>query len=58
MDGSGKWILKSAVIGMRGLSGNHGGENVGRYIVGLCDRVGLIGKVQPKVGLSQQFCLP
>jgi hypothetical protein len=46
VDGSGKWSLKSAVVGMRGLSGNHGGKNVGRYIVGLCDRVGLIGKVR------------
>jgi hypothetical protein len=46
VDGSGKWSLKSAVIGMHGLSGNHGGKNMGRYIVGLCDRVGLIGKVR------------
>ena len=48
---SSKWTLKSAVIGMRGLSGNHGGKNLGRYIAGLCDRVGLIGKARPKVRL-------
>jgi hypothetical protein len=45
VDESGKWSLKSAVIGMRGLSGDHGGKNMGRYVVGLCDHVGLIGKV-------------
>ena len=49
VDESEKWSLKSAVIGMRGLSGNHSGKNIGQFDVGLCDRVGLIGKVQSKV---------
>ena len=49
VDESGEWSLKLAVIGMCGLSGNHGGKNARRFFVGLCDRVGLIGKVQSKV---------
>ncbi|KAF7770801.1 hypothetical protein Agabi119p4_6775 [Agaricus bisporus var. burnettii] len=48
-EGSGKWMMRSFVIGLRGLSGNHSGKNLGQYVVGLCDRVGLIGKEKSKL---------
>ena len=36
------WNLKSRVIAFRGISGAHSGDNIGRYFVGLCERVGII----------------
>lgn len=45
----GEWVLESSVIALRGLSGDHGGKNLGRYVAGLCDRVGLIGNKESKV---------
>jgi hypothetical protein len=45
----GEWVLEARVIALRGLSGNHGGKNLGRYVVGLCDRVGLMGNDWSKV---------
>lgn len=44
-----KWVLKSAVIGLKGIVGTHKGDNLGRYIVGLCDRVGIMSKTHSKV---------
>jgi hypothetical protein len=35
------WKLRAEVIGFKGVSGTHGGENLGRYAVGLLDRVGM-----------------
>ena len=45
----GIWTLKSAVIGFRGISGGHDGENMGRYFMGVTDRVGITGKNHLKV---------
>jgi hypothetical protein len=45
----GKWKLKSAVIGFKALSGGHSGENLGRYSVGLLDRVGIMDKTGTKL---------
>ena len=39
-----KWKLKAGVIGFKALSGAHSGENLGRYAVGLLDRVGIMDK--------------
>jgi hypothetical protein len=44
----GKWKLKAAVIGFKAISGAHSGENLGRYAVGLLDRVGIMGKTSSK----------
>jgi hypothetical protein len=38
----GKWKMRAAVIGFKSLSGAHSGENLGRYTVGLLDRVGIM----------------
>jgi hypothetical protein len=46
----GRWLLEARVLALRALSGDHGGKNLGRYVVGSCDRVGLMGKEQSKVG--------
>jgi len=35
----GKWALKSAVIGMKGITGDHSGKNLGRFVVAVCDRI-------------------
>jgi hypothetical protein len=45
----GKWTMKAAVIGFKALSGAHDGENLGRYTVGLLDRVGIMDKKRSKV---------
>lgn len=43
-----KWKLRGEVVGFKALSGTHSGENIGRYVVGLLDRVGIMGKNQSK----------
>lgn len=47
----GKWSLISEVVGFKGLSGEHTGANLGRYIVGLCDRVGIMSQTGTKASL-------
>jgi hypothetical protein len=44
-----KWKMRAAVIGFKALSGDHGGENLGRYSVGLLDHVGIMDKKRSKV---------
>ena len=44
----GSWKLKAEVIGFKALSGAHSGENLGRYAVGLMDRVGIMDKKSSK----------
>ena len=46
-----KWTLRAEVIRFKALSGAHTGENLGRYAVGLLDRVGIMDKKQSKVCL-------
>ena len=43
----GRWEMRSEVIGFRSVSGDHSGENLGRYFVGVCDRIGIMNA--PKV---------
>jgi len=44
-----EWKLRSEVIGFKALSGAHTGENLGRYAVGLLDRVGIMDEKRSKV---------
>ena len=37
------------MIGFKGLSGEHSGGNLGRYFIGLCERVGIITQTGSKV---------
>jgi len=46
---AGKWTLRMEVIGFQSISGDHSGQNLGRYIVGVFDRVGIMGKNHSKV---------
>lgn len=39
----GKWNMRSAVIGFRGISGEHSGANLGQHLVRICQRVGIVG---------------
>jgi hypothetical protein len=48
----GKWRLRSEVVGFQPVSGDHSGWNLGRYIVGLCDRVGILNNNGSKVRYS------
>jgi hypothetical protein len=48
------WKLRSEVVGFQPVSGDHSGWNLGRYVVGLCDRVGIFNKKGSKV---RQLCL-
>ena len=49
VNAEGKWTMIGAVIGFKALSGAHDGENLGRYTVGLLDRVGIMDKKRTKV---------
>ena len=42
---NGMWKMRSEVIGFQSVSGDHGSKNLGRYFVGVCDRIGLTPKV-------------
>jgi hypothetical protein len=44
-----KWKLRSEVVGFQPVSGDHSGWNLRRYLVGLCDRVGIFNKDGSKV---------
>ncbi len=43
-----EWEMRVEVIGFKALSGAHTGENLGRYAVGLLDRVGIMDKTRTK----------
>jgi hypothetical protein len=45
----GEWKLCSEVIAFKGILGSHTGENLGRYFLGLCKRVGIINSRGSKV---------
>lgn len=49
----GMWKMRAEVIGFKALSGAHSGENLGRYAVGLLDRVGIMDDKTSKAS-----CLP
>lgn len=38
------WRIRSEVLGLRIVMGNHGGENLGRFMLGMLDRVGVTAK--------------
>jgi hypothetical protein len=52
----GKWKMRAAVIGFKGLSGAHDGDNLGRYSVGLLDRVGIMNKTGSKACYFYFYC--
>jgi hypothetical protein len=55
----GKWKLRASVIGFKALSGAHDGENLGRYLVGVLDCVGILSQKESKVpGISLCHCFP
>ncbi|KAF5382025.1 hypothetical protein D9615_004467 [Tricholomella constricta] len=46
---SAKWTLRSEVVGFRSIYGNHSGANMGRYFMGLCDRIGITSRTHSKL---------
>ena len=45
----GEWKLRAEVVGFQPISGEHSGENLGKYFVGLCDCVGITSEKNSKV---------
>ena len=45
----GKWELRGEAVGLRAILGDHGGDNLGRYVIGLCDHVRICSKQDSKV---------
>ena len=45
----GRWIVQAEVVGFQSISGDHSGENLGQYVVGVLDWVGIMGKDRSKV---------
>ena len=43
------WIFRSEVLAMHKISGLHDGNNLGRYVIKLLDRVGVTSKTSNKV---------
>lgn len=54
---AGCWELCSEVIAFKGIAGAHTGENLGRYFLTLCKRVGIINSSGTKVSLFTLFTL-
>lgn len=49
--GESQWKLRSEVVTFQGIMGDHSGLNLGRYLLGLAQRVGIVDaeKQQSKV---------
>ncbi|RDB30472.1 hypothetical protein Hypma_007293 [Hypsizygus marmoreus] len=45
----GKWKLQAAVVGFQAISGTHAGNNLRRYLMGLCDRMGITDRNRSKL---------
>ena len=52
-----KWKMRAEVVGFKALSGAHSGENLGRYAVGLLDRVGIMDKKRSKACFFTLPCI-
>jgi len=52
-----KWKMRAEVVGFKALSGAHSGENLGRYAVGLLDRVGIMEKKRLKACFFTLPCI-
>jgi hypothetical protein len=52
-----KWSLQSETVGFRSIFGMHNGKNLGRYLVGICDRIGLMSLTHSKVSHLFNFLL-
>lgn len=44
-----KWKLHAEVVGFKLISGEHSGENLGRYFISLCNCMGILNKESSKV---------
>ena len=43
------WELQAEVVAFQGISGNHLGNNLGRYFIALAECVGIVNKDKSKV---------
>jgi len=53
----GKWKLHAEVIGFWWVSGNHSGENLRWYFMGVCEQVGIVNTQQSKVPLHMMILI-
>jgi hypothetical protein len=51
-----KWKMRAEVVGFKAVSGDHGGRNMGRYFMGLCDHVGICNQNGSKVNCVTGPC--
>ena len=52
---NGKWKMHAEVVGFQAISDDHEGENLGRYLMGLCDRIGICNENGLKVRSGVTF---
>jgi len=52
-----KWKMWSEVVGFKGVLGDHGGDNLGQYFMGLCDHMGIHNQNESKVSHSTNVIL-
>lgn len=48
----GRWSMRSKILGLKGLSGAHTGENLAGYFIQMLKRVGIVSQDGHKVQLS------
>ncbi len=46
------WVMCSEVTGFQAVLGAHDGQNLGHYLVGMFDQIGIMGPKQSKVNKS------
>lgn len=49
--------MRSEVAGFQAVLGAHDGQNLGRHLVGMFDRIGIMGPKQSKVNKSINICI-
>jgi hypothetical protein len=49
------WTLRAEVAGFHLLHGTHAGANLGRYFIGLCDRVGIMSPKHQRYAFTYYF---
>ena len=50
-----EWTLQSETVGFRSIFGMHTGKNLGRYLVAICDRIGILSRTHSKVSNRFNF---
>lgn len=49
-----RWSLKTVMLGFKAIEGKHDGDNLGRYFISMCIRIGIIDPVKKTSKVSSQ----